>query len=374
MILTHWAKNRRRRQLLAQPFPTEWQNRLAQNVRHYRFLAPEQQVRVQDVVRVLLAEKTWVRGAGFVVTDEMKVTVAAQASLLVLGFDRPYYYDALRTVVLYPGTYSNPHLIAKEGEVIPEALRTYGEMWAHGTVVLSWEEILACGRAGGNGRNLVLHELAHYFDMLDRYADGVPFLAGSEKRDSWERVVDAEFRRLVGSAKRREKTLLDQYGTWNKAEFFAVATECFFELPKAMRQQHSELHSVLRDLYRQDPGEWLPDARTPQRRREPDLEDVGDGVPLKSPDAGNADELLTTAFDAVNRGQFDLAIKAATRLIALDPGEAEAHHVRARAFLELREYERSLAQVAQFGLQRWPSAQPRAAGGLSGQLSTLHFL
>ena len=118
-------------------------------------------------------------------------------------------------------------------------------------------------RAGGTGAVAAISSymsFAHYLDGLDGDVDGTPPSAGREQEQTWYRVTEAEYRRLVGQARRKEVTLLDHYGASNRAEFFAVASECFFEQPQAMRREHEELYGVLRDFYRQDPAQWLPDA------------------------------------------------------------------------------------------------------------------
>ncbi len=108
--------------------------------------------------------------------------------------------------------------------------------------------------------NVVLHEFAHYLDGLDGSFDGTPPLDRPLEK-TWYRVTEAEYLRLVGSARRGEATLLNHYGATSRAEFFAIATECFFEQPRAMRERHPELYGVLREFYRQDPAQWLTDAK-----------------------------------------------------------------------------------------------------------------
>ena len=251
-MLFSWFKNQRRRELLAEPFPAEWREHLANNVRQYVYLKPAKQAAVQTVVRVMVAEKHWSGGAGVTVTDEMKVTVAAQASLLVLGFDEAYFFDRVQSIILYPTSYVHP---PRQG-----GRHVAGEAWYHSPIIVSWKHVLQAGRNEANGGNVVLHEFAHYLDGLDGDVDGSPPLQGREQEKTWYRVTEAEYRRLVGQARRREVSLLDQYGATNRAEFFAVATECFFEQPLAMQRQHEELYAVLCDFYRQDPAQSWPDA------------------------------------------------------------------------------------------------------------------
>ena len=262
LMFFSWLRNRRRRALLAEPFPRPWLEWLSANVRHYGYLDPPRRAVVQEVVRVLVAEKYWTGGGRFAVTDEMKVTVAAQAALLVLGLDEPYYFDGVQSIILYPGRYVHPQRWNSRGVIL-------GEAWYRGPIVLSWKDVLAAGRNASHGRNLVLHEFAHHLDGLDGEIDGTPPLESREQLQTWYRVTEAEYLRLLGQARRDEVSLLDHYGASNRAEFFAVATECFFERPHAMRQEHGELYAVLQDFYRQDPAQWLPDAAVAAGRGRP---------------------------------------------------------------------------------------------------------
>ena len=333
-MIFSWFKDRRRKELLAEPFPAAWREYVAANVRHYAYLDPAKRELMQAVVRVMVAERNWSGGAALTVTDEMKVTVAAQASVLVLGLEQPYFFDRVQSIILYPGAYVRPpqlqrYLNAREG--VPFA----GEAWYHSPIILSWEHVLQAGRNMANGGNVVLHEFAHYLDGLDGEVDGTPPLAGREQERTWYQVTEAEYRRLVGSAKRHEVTLLDHYGATNKAEFFAVATECFFERPHALARQHEELYGVLRDFYRQDPAAWLPDAAIVASRgdqRESEERESAEARVLRSDDV---DALFTLAVTCLNDGRYDLAERAASRAIDLDPTDAEVYQYRAAARVRL---------------------------------------
>jgi Mlc titration factor MtfA (ptsG expression regulator)/Tfp pilus assembly protein PilF len=339
-VLFTWLKNRQRKKLLSAPFPAEWEDHLAANVRHYAHLPPAERERMQRIVRVVAAEKHWSGGRDFAVTDEIKVTIAGQASLLVLGFDEPHYFDGIESIIVYPRPYTQPASFRERYLIVPEAVPQYGEAWYRGPIVLSWENVLADGRAPGDGQNLVLHEFAHYVDALNGEFDGEPPLFGRQQRQDWRRVTEAEYLRLVGSAQRDETTLLDHYGARNKAEFFAVATECFFEQPAAMRQQHAELYALLSGLYRQDPAEWLPDAQVTARKPEP-------AEPPWEPDprvfaSRKTHALFMLAVECAYNDRHDLAERATSRVIELDPSDAEAHQQRAAARVKLHKYRDAL--------------------------------
>jgi Mlc titration factor MtfA (ptsG expression regulator) len=324
-----WLAKQRRTKLLAEPMPAVWLEYLAKNVRHYPYLSPRRQGRVRRVAQVVVAEKNWEGGAGFEVTEEMKVTVAAQTAILAIGQPGPYYFDAVQSIIIYPGPYEQ---LARFGG--PRSV--LGEAWYHGPIVLSWRDVLAGGRNESSGRNVVFHEFAHYLDALDGEVDGTPPLVGRQRQRTWFRVTEAEYLRLVGKARRNEVSLLDHYGATNRAEFFAVATECFFEQPHAMQREHRQLYNVLRDFYGQHPARWLPDATVGERRRFVPLEREKSRrqrqrrlAALRSRRPG---ALFSLAVEYFNERRYLLAAAAATRVIALSPddGEALVHRALAR--------------------------------------------
>ena len=335
-----WFKADRRKELLAEPLPAAWGEYLVSNVRHYQFLRRLSQDVVQAVVQVMVGEKSWTGAGGLTVTDEMKVTIAGQAAVLTLGLDEPYYFDRVQSIILYPRAYVHPPRVERNLN-LPVGVRL-GEAWYHSPIVLSWEHVLQAGRDQSNGCNVVLHEFAHHLDGLDGEMEGTPPLAGREQEKTWYRVTEAEYRRLVGSARRHEVTLLDHYGATNRAEFFAVATECFFEQPHAMQRRHEELYAVLRDFYLQDPAEWLPDAAVDPSKRRPrsaEEDDLADAALLRSDDA---DALFTLAVTCLGEGRYALAEQAASRAIELDPTDGEAYQYRAAARIKLGDFAAAL--------------------------------
>jgi Mlc titration factor MtfA (ptsG expression regulator)/Flp pilus assembly protein TadD len=351
-MIFSWLKNQRRNRLLAEPIPWAWLEYLRRNVRHYQRLDGQRRSLVGQVARILVAEKNWVGGAGLDVTEEMKVTVAAQAAVLVLGLEEPYYFDEAQSIIVYRGPYQHPAWFQSGLGVIREGVPVSGEMWRRGPIVLSWRDVLAGGRNKSDGRNVVFHEFAHYLDGLDGDMEGTPPLAGRQRRETWYRVTEAEYLRLVGQARRDEVTLLDHYGATSRAEFFAVATECFFERPGAMQREHGELYGLLRDFYRQDPARWLPDAKVAdpgqrtarsarlaaevRRYRQERLAVLGSGDP---------GALFTLAVEYFIERRYALAARAATRVIALAPDDGEAYQYRAMARVKLGRYAQALADA-----------------------------
>ncbi|MAE67742.1 MAG: hypothetical protein CMJ18_26095 [Phycisphaeraceae bacterium] len=251
MVLS-WFRNRRRRRICAQPFPEPWQEVLDRDVEHYRRLGVEEQSKLRDDLRVLVAEKTWTGIDDLVVTDEMKVNVAAQASLLLLGFEHDYF-SRTSEIILHPRSYKAA-LRYRQGAVIVESSPHHlGQAYYRGPVVLSWTAARASGRDEDDGRNVVLHEFAHKLDMADDLSDGTPVLHSRAAYRDWVKVMSLAFNELRDRTDRGRATLLDKYGASNEAEFFACATECFFEKPRRLRERHPDLYDVLRQFYRQDP-------------------------------------------------------------------------------------------------------------------------
>jgi Mlc titration factor MtfA (ptsG expression regulator)/Tfp pilus assembly protein PilF len=242
----------RRRELLAQPFPEPWHQYLGENVRLYRGLSGPERATLQDALRVFLAEKFWEGCGGLTVTTEMKLVISAQACLLVLGFEG-YCFDEVRSILVYPGGYldEDPEATTDRGRHL------WGQAQASGPVVLSWWQTRwdACRPSRSN---LVLHEFAHALNALNDLARGVPPIEDPDLRRRWAEVMAAEYDRLVEDASYERPTLLDPYGASDRAEFFAVATECFFLEPLALRRRHPELYRVLADWYRQDPARRGP--------------------------------------------------------------------------------------------------------------------
>jgi Mlc titration factor MtfA (ptsG expression regulator) len=172
-------------------------------------------------------------------------------------------YPRLITILVYPTAY-----LAKAVEPIGsstalegEAIRL-GESWSSGVVVLSWDDVRAGASDIHDGQNLVLHEFAHQLDREDGAINGTPLLDQRSQYVAWARVLNSEYERLQRDSQLGRATVLDEYGATNPAEFFAVATECFFEKPRVLRKRHPELYDELKTFYRQDPARLLP-RRTP---------------------------------------------------------------------------------------------------------------
>ena len=262
-MLLSYFRNRRRKHWLSEPRPSEWQPWLRNHVWQFRHLQEELQQRALDFVCILFHEKKWVGGGDFEITDKMRVTVAGQAAMMTFGFEKPYYFDRLQSIIIYPGAYQGRPESTEDLLLGSYNDSTFGfdvragEAWQGGPIVLSWAAVEAEGRNVRRGRNVVVHEFAHHMDGLDGQTNGAPPMTDYEFEKRWYKVTGKEYQELLSLAQQGASTLIDRYGAENHAEFFAVATECFFTRPYRLKLEHAELYSVLVRLFGQDPREWL---------------------------------------------------------------------------------------------------------------------
>ena len=253
-MIFRWLRNRRRKKLLAEPMPDAWHAWL-DPLPFYERLTDDERKRLQDIARVIVDEKTWTGSEGFPVTEEMKVLVAAQAALLILEIDHEYF-KRVDEIILRPSVYEASYQ-RRDGAVVSEGQHNLGEAWYRGPVILAWDGVRQGAADPKDGHNLVLHEFAHKLDMLDGFVDGTPPLHRKDAYRTWTKVMTEEYQALQDAARRGRRTVLDRYGATNEAEFFAVATETFFEKPRQLQEHHVSLYELLRDYYRQDPLERL---------------------------------------------------------------------------------------------------------------------
>ncbi len=253
--LARLIKARRRHRLLSAPFPEEWTRILIKNLPPYRHLPADLRQQLHDRIRIFIGEKSFEGCGGLELSDEIRVTIAAQACLLLLnrGSD---CYPKLYSILVYPSTYVvgvRPHLNPQPSE----ASIRLGESWHHGAVVLAWDSVRQGAVNFADGHNVTMHEFAHQLDQQAGRADGTPILPTRSAYSSWSRVFSREYELLQRGVEKGEKSAIDRYGATNPAEFFAVATEIFFEKPRTLKKKHPELYRELQEFYRVDPGEWL---------------------------------------------------------------------------------------------------------------------
>lgn len=252
--LVFGIRRRRRERLRRKPVPAEWLAIIRRNVPYWHLLAPPERQELLGHVAVLLAEKRFEGCGGLRLTDEIRVTIAAQAAVLLLGRETDYY-PTVRTILVYPHRYVDERPRRQpDGTVIEGPQVRLGESWFRGPVVLSWDDVRRGAADIRDGHNLVFHEFAHQLDAESGASEGAPALGSRSRYLAWARVLGAAYDDLREDIRSRLPTLLDAYGATSPAEFFAVATECFFERPVALRRRHPELYEQLRTYYRQDPA------------------------------------------------------------------------------------------------------------------------
>ena len=255
--MLHWLRDRRRGEARKRPFPPAWVAFVRANVAHYCMLDDAERSELKAMMQVFLEEKHWEGCGGLDLTDEIRVIIAAQACLLQLGLPHDYYRN-VQTILVYPTTVVPPEQprggFERVSGPVPASVPILGQAFAQGPVILVWDAVLHGARHPEQGHNLVYHEFAHKLDMLDGAADGTPPFAGHEQLADWVAVCSREFLRLRRLSEKGHKTFLDTYGATNEAEFFAVATEEFFDRPLALQKHNPDLYRVLSTYYRQDPA------------------------------------------------------------------------------------------------------------------------
>jgi MtfA peptidase len=252
-----WLTRRRREALRRRPLPPEWSAIIERNVPYVARLPAVDRDELAGHVQIFLAEKKFEGCGGLAITDEIRVTIAAQACILLLH--RPTdYFSKLVSILVYPSTYVVPGGRPMGGGLVDaDSQARLGESWVSGVVVLVWDSVLAGAADVHDGHNVVLHEFAHQLDQESGAGDGAPILPRRSMYVAWARVLGHDFDELVWETRHRHREVIDQYGATNPAEFFAVVTETFFEKPLQLRTRHPALYSELQQFYRQDPAALL---------------------------------------------------------------------------------------------------------------------
>jgi len=249
-------KKRRRNRLAGQKFPDNWLEIIKRNVPFYRLLSAADQKELQRHILIFVGEKLFEGCSGLPITDEIKVTIAAQACILLLH-RKTDYYPGLSSILVYPRSYVAHSTQSLAGGVVVKGTDIrLGESWHHGSVVLSWDDVCRSASDIHDGHNVVLHEFAHQIDIAFAKGDDTPVLKSTSTFVAWARILQKEYQKLRREVSRDSATLLDKYGAANPAEFFAVATEYFFEKPKQLQSVHSDLYEELKRFYQQDPARW----------------------------------------------------------------------------------------------------------------------
>ena len=255
-----WLRSRRRQSIQERPVPAAWREILRQGVRQTDWLDEDQAARLLGWIAVFLEEKRFEGCRGFDITDEVRVVIAAQAGLVALGFP-DLWLDGLKSVLVYPGDYLVPRSmpLTGGGELEWQEARL-GETWSGGSMVLSWPGARAGGRMRDGPRSVVIHECAHLVDLLDGEIDGVPPLPKATAR-RWREAMAGCRERFGELLDEGRSVAFDDYAAESPAEFFAVASECFFQDPHRLFRQDATLYGLLVEAYRQ-----YPVTRVPMRR------------------------------------------------------------------------------------------------------------
>lgn len=251
-----YFKNRRRKTLRAKPIPEEWPNWIAKNFALWNRIPEDDRREILTHIHVFLAEKNFEGCNGLDVTDEMRVTIAAQACLFLLHRKHDYY-PSLLSILVYPEPFVTEMEEVDEAGVVTEVVEDQaGQTWSQGSLILAWDEVVEGGRDLSDGFNVVLHEFAHQLDLENGEIDGVPRLESNRHYANWIGAFSNALDTFRDDLDRGKRTFLDPYGAEDPSELFAVAVESFFEEPKDFKRAHADLYEELRAYFQQDPAAW----------------------------------------------------------------------------------------------------------------------
>lgn len=260
-LLFWWPKYRLQR-AVARPFPRRHAKILHRNVPVYSRLPADLQLQLKRLIQQFLLQKKFVGCGGLNITDEIRVTIAGKACLLLLN--RPtLVYPNLSFVLVYPSAFIAPRTEVSAGGLVTQHDQALlGESWSDDRVILAWDHVkrgtpgAAADPGSHAGLDVVLHEFAHQLDSESGSTNGAPYMAGKARYARWSAVFLREFALLQEAVRHQSASVIDHYGASSPAEFFAVTTEAFFENSHALAQQHPALFATLREYYCVDPREW----------------------------------------------------------------------------------------------------------------------
>jgi len=229
-------------------FDQSWEAVIARDFPQWREFDEAELARLRSLVARFVHETDWEAARGMHITDEVRVTIAAQACVLLLGLDIDEYFD-VSSIIVHRSTVKlrGAHRTAA-GTMSDSTQHLAGQATPKGPVVLSWSAVRRGARFSQHGQNVVFHEFAHRLDMLDGLTDGTPPLGSEDATRRWAEVCTPAFERVVEG-----RSALRPYAATNPAEFFAVATEVFFTRPDVLVDHEPALYAALRGFYRQDP-------------------------------------------------------------------------------------------------------------------------
>jgi Mlc titration factor MtfA (ptsG expression regulator) len=255
-VLVFGVMRYRLNRALAQAFPPAYLKIIRKHIPAYVYMPTPLQMQLKHHIKQFLHQKTFVGCAGLIVTDEMRIVIAAKACLLLLN--RPStVYEKLTQILIYPSAFLVPQKQHDANGLVSETTDVLaGQSWSDGRVILAWDEVLKNRQQMEEGHDVILHEFAHQLDSEDGVHDGTPVLGLRSAYAVWSKVMQMEFESLRISAQQGELTLIDPYGAQNPAEFFAVVTEAFYMRSEALAHYHPALFQLLKNYYKVDPREW----------------------------------------------------------------------------------------------------------------------
>lgn len=238
------------------PFKKAWRKIIQQRMPYFRQMPVDLQLQLKQRIQVFLAEKKFIGCNGVKITDEIRITVAAQACLLLLN-RKTDFYPKLQSILVYPRAFvKSQQSKDASGVLFTQKTVLAGESWDYGKVVLSWQDTLAGAQIPDDGHNVVIHEFAHQLDQETGRANGAPMLEKGQSYQCWSEVFSKQFKQLQHNVHNNTPSLFDYYGATNPAEFFAVASEVFFEQAKKLNKEHPNLYKQLKQYYQVDPIQW----------------------------------------------------------------------------------------------------------------------
>lgn len=251
-----YLKEYKRDKVRRLPFKKQWRKIIQQRMPYFRQMPADLQLQLKQHIQVFLAEKKFIGCNGVVITDEIRVTVAAQACLLLLN-RKTDYYPKLKTILVYPSAFvKKQNQVNADGTLNAQEVVLSGESWDFGKIILSWQDSLHGAELPNDGHNVVIHEFAHQLDQENGRANGAPILGKAQSYQTWSEVFNKQFELLRKQVAMNIPSIFDYYGATEPAEFFAVASEVFFEKSQQLYQEHPALYQELTHFYKVDPIHW----------------------------------------------------------------------------------------------------------------------
>lgn len=246
--LLEYAADRLQFRLSTDPVPVEWHDVVARNVPLARGLSAPDQDRLLRVARLFIEQVPFEGCSGLVVSDEIRITIAATAALLIHRLPYPRFTKLVR-ILVYPDTFVPAKAESRHDSMVLEADPTLGQAWMNGVVVLSWAAVRRDAEDPRVSSNVIVHEMAHILDAEDGIFDGTPLFDDTSQAAEWARILTREFARQRDAVDAGDDAPLDDYAAQNHAEFFAVATEAFYCSPELLRGRLPELYRQLQRFF-----------------------------------------------------------------------------------------------------------------------------